>query len=221
MSIQTSELADVASNLLAGPGLTRKERCQAWVSASVAIGDETKSLYFVTLALASGLSVSLVKEIILQSYLFCGFPAAIDGLIVLRQCVVKGGYSMEEYSDSRSISEIRSDGETLCRSVYDRNYDKLIANMESLSPSLAKWMIEEGYGKVLSRRPLQVQDRELCVVAALAVMDRERQLVSHLKGAMHVGVPKSRLQAVLESNSILVSSEIVEKNLRCLQKVTS
>ena len=49
-------------------------------------------------------------------------------------------------------------------------------------------MITEGYGKVLSRPGLDLERRELCIVAACAATEQDRQLHSHLHGALNVGV---------------------------------
>ena len=58
-------------------------------------------------------------------------------------------------------------------------------------------MVEEGYGKVLGRPGLSVQDRELCIVAQLVGLDVPRQLHSHLRGALNVGAADSAVDAAL------------------------
>jgi alkylhydroperoxidase/carboxymuconolactone decarboxylase family protein YurZ len=59
-------------------------------------------------------------------------------------------------------------------------------------------MIEEGYGRVLSRPGLGALERELVAVAVLAACGWERQLVSHLLGAARVGAPRERVGAAFE-----------------------
>jgi 4-carboxymuconolactone decarboxylase len=67
-------------------------------------------------------------------------------------------------------------------------YDRLRVNILALHPELDDWMIVEGYGKVLSRPALDLPRRELCIVAACAASRQDRQLHSHLHGAVNVGV---------------------------------
>jgi 4-carboxymuconolactone decarboxylase len=50
-------------------------------------------------------------------------------------------------------------------------------------------MIVDGYGKVLSRPGLDLARRELCIVAACAASRQDRQLHSHLHGALNAGAP--------------------------------
>ena len=59
-------------------------------------------------------------------------------------------------------------------------------------------MIFEGYGKVLSRHQLDMPTREGSIVACLIVDNRPRQLHSHIKGALNVGVPAELVHAIID-----------------------
>ena len=65
-------------------------------------------------------------------------------------------------------------------------------------------MVSDGYGKVLSRPGLDLARRELCVVAQTAVLSAERQLHSHLRGALHAGATPALVEEVLA----LVSADL-------------
>jgi 4-carboxymuconolactone decarboxylase len=67
-------------------------------------------------------------------------------------------------------------------------YERLRGNIRRLHPDLDDWMIVDGYGKVLSRPGLDLARRELCIVAACAAAKQDRQLHSHLHGALNAGV---------------------------------
>ena len=60
-------------------------------------------------------------------------------------------------------------------------------------------MITDGYGKVLSRPGLDLARRELCIIAACAATGQDRQLHSHLHGALNVGVGALILNDAVES----------------------
>ena len=91
--------------------------------------------------------------------------------------------------------------------MYGEFYDKLRGNIRALSASLDEWMIVEGYGKVLSREGLDLGRRELCIVAACAAAEQERQLHSHLHGALNAGVPVSVVRAALDCLAGVVSDD--------------
>lgn len=59
--------------------------------------------------------------------------------------------------------------------------------MKGFHPDLADWILEEGYGRVLSRGVLSIRERELIIVAVLSALRLPLQLESHLRGALRVG----------------------------------
>ena len=80
-------------------------------------------------------------------------------------------------------------------------------NIRDLHPALDAWMIVEGYGKVLGRSQLDLARRELCVVAACAVARQDRQLHSHLHGALHAGASPAVVSATLATIADLLAPD--------------
>jgi len=70
-------------------------------------------------------------------------------------------------------------------------------NIRDLHPDMERWMVKEGYGKVLGRPGLSLADRELCISALLAVLDVPTQLYSHLRGALNVGAQTGEVEHAL------------------------
>ena len=68
-------------------------------------------------------------------------------------------------------------------------------------------MITEGYGKVLGRPGLDLPRRELCIVAACAATGQDRQLHSHLHGALNVGVSLAALQQTIDALEELIGAD--------------
>ena len=71
------------------------------------------------------------------------------------------------------------------------------ANVQALHPDLGRWMVTEGYGKVLGRPGLDLGVRELCIVALLATQDAVPQLYSHLRGSLNAGMAASDVEETL------------------------
>ena len=103
--------------------------------------------------------------------------------------------------------EWRARGEATCATVYGPFYERLRENIRALHPALDSWMIVEGYGKVLSRPALDLARRELCIVAACAASRQDRQLHSHLHGALHAGASKAAITDTLDAIAMLVSPD--------------
>ena len=128
-----------------------------------------------------------VEELILQSYLFSGFPRALNAMREWRRASGTVAPEADEGGEFGRSADWRARGEETCAVVYGPFYERLRTNIAELHPALDAWMIVEGYGKVLSRPALDLARRELCVVAACAAARQDRQLHSHLHGALHAG----------------------------------
>jgi len=137
-----------------------------------------------------------VEEVILQTYLFAGFPRALNAAREWRR--LSGRPAPETDEDSTfEASQLTERGEATCAKVYGRFYEPLRHNIKALHPALDAWMVTEGYGKVLGRPQLDLARRELCVVAACAIARQDRQLHSHLHGALHAGASPAHVDATL------------------------
>jgi 4-carboxymuconolactone decarboxylase len=144
-----------------------------------------------------------VEELLLQSYLFAGFPRALNAMREWRR--MRDGPVAE--TQSGKTHSWRDAGEVTCAAVYGDMYHRLRENIRALHPLLDEWMIVEGYGKVLSRPGLDLGRRELCIVAACAATNQDRQLHSHLRGALNVGVEPAVIDAALEAIADVLGDE--------------
>ncbi len=154
-----------------------------------------------------------LAEGLLQSYLFLGFPRALQGLEALaatdpprpRGQEVDDGLFTETPDLERALAKRRPllaewwrRGESTCRRVYGPSYDRLRVNIARLHPEIADWMIVEGYGKVLGRPVLSLAEREAWILPILVVLRAERQLRAHIDGARRVGLSPRKIEAVIE-----------------------
>ncbi|HEX6626332.1 MAG TPA: carboxymuconolactone decarboxylase family protein [Gemmatimonadaceae bacterium] len=162
-----------------------------------------------------------VEEIILQSYLFAGFPRALNAARAWRAVSSRPAPEEDENAAGDGIAQWRKRGEETCRIVYGEMYEKLRENIRDLHPALDEWMIIDGYGKVLSRPYVDLRTRELCVVAACATSGQQRQLHSHLHGALNAGSPAPEIAAVLDALNDLISRDDLARYKQLLAKVVA
>jgi len=135
-------------------------------------------------------------EALLQTYLFAGYPAALDSLRILdEECQRLLGATIWPAAAPFDMTLFRARGEVLCGQIYEGVYERMMERLGTISPDLSEWMIVEGYGKTLSRPQLDVVRRELCIVAMLAALGREQQLYSHIRGAVLVGATEDDVRA--------------------------
>jgi 4-carboxymuconolactone decarboxylase len=141
-----------------------------------------------------------VEELILQTYLFAGFPRALNAMRAWRRV-----WPEPATPDSLgSVPMWYAEGEQTCATVYGDVYERLRGNIRRLHPALDDWMIVEGYGKVLSRPGLDLARRELCIVAACAATGQDRQLHAHLHGAVNAGVGPGVLDSAIDGMADLL-----------------
>ena len=145
-----------------------------------------------------------VEELLLQTYLFGGFPRALNAMREWRRIHAAPVVSAED--DGPDPARWRANGAMTCARVYGPMYERLRTNIRGLHPLLDDWMIVEGYGKVLSRPGLDLARRELCIVAACAAADQERQLHAHLHGALNVGVPADVIDRTIDALADLLGA---------------
>ena len=140
------------------------------------------------------------EEVLLQSHLFLGYPAALNALGLWRR---RTGRPAPEPRDEGGVDWLER-GRAVCRKVYGRQYETLRDVLGEIHPELDRWAVVEGYGKVLGRPGLALEVRELCIAAQLAGTDATRQLHSHLRGCLNVGNPVAEVEAALDAVAELV-----------------
>jgi 4-carboxymuconolactone decarboxylase len=207
----------MASKAAAGATLSRLDdatRSLVRLSAVLASSDEEDVRAELQQA-AKTTSHEWIEELLLQTYLFAGFPRALNGMREWRR-LVAAPVSREVASDYERFKER---GEHTCAMVYGPMYERLRRNIRDLHPVLDDWMIVEGYGKVLSRPGLDLGRRELCIVCACAATGQDRQLQSHLHGARNVGVAEPVVTAVLESLREVISDKRLSRATRLWDRI--
>jgi len=182
------------------------------LSAAAAAGDGAALAEHAEGAIREGAPPAAVYEALLQSYLFLGFPRAIEALFAAKPVFDRHG-GVPGGAPTVDLAGWREAGEDLCRRVYGRNYEKLVETMRGLSPDLAAWMILEGYGKTLSRPALDPIAREYCVVAILTVTKMWRQLRSHAIGAVHVGGTRNGVREAIRLCAPFAGKAVVNEAL--------
>ncbi len=145
-----------------------------------------------------------IYEALLQLYLFTGFPNALVSLRIASEYFNFG--NKKAYSGDNL--DFKAVGEKYCKRIYGDKYPKLINNVENFSSELSRWLVSEGYGKVLSRKQLSLKKRELSIISVLACQKFDSQLFSHINGAYRLGVNIKIIE------NVITNLELIGKNSR-------
>ena len=161
-----------------------------------------------TVLVPNSVPVAVAYEIVLQSYLFFGYAQAIESAKTFSETMLKKQILIPHSVESNAAGNAwRKRGEALCRKIYAPNFERLITNMAAVSPELSDWMIDEGYGKVLSRPGPTELEREVASVVFLAISGHPVQLYSHIRGAKNLGASEVLMVSISEHSDLSESQQ--------------
>lgn len=200
-----------------------KHLVSRWLSlyaASIALADTGIQTLLLEQGRKHSIERQLFYEIILQSYLFLGFPRMLIAAETLDNLIPSNTKPAPlDPSAGNEVAGWFVNGMSLCKKVYGESFDPLRTRVEMMAPEIFRWMIVEGYGKVLSRPGLGLVERELANVAMLLAENREQQLHSHLRGALNVGATPDLLKLVVEDLADLTDGHATARQLLVRMKV--
>lgn len=201
-------------------GIDEPTRALVQIAAAIAGADEptTRRVMENAVGVADN---EKVEEVILQSYLFAGFPRTLNAARIWRTASGLAAPAEDPEAEIQNGSDWNARGQETCRTVYGESYEMLRRNVRNLHPALDTWMITDGYGKVLSRPGLDLKTRELCIVAACAATGQQRQLHSHLHGALNAGATVEEVESALGAITDLVQPDDLDRYSSLLGRVTA
>lgn len=203
--IDTMSSGAVRSGTLGGLDPETAALCR--LAATIAVGSESAMRDVMRQIVEQGVRAEWVEEVVLQSYLFAGFPRTLNAAREWRRVSGRAAPHEDVGASYERFQWWREDGERTCQTVYGEFYERLRHNIRELHPALDAWMIVEGYGKVLSRPGLDLAKRELCIVAVCAAAEQDRQLHSHLHGARNAGATSDEIEGALAAADSLLDDE--------------
>ena len=170
------------------------------IATATATGNETTLRTRMIAARAADVPAAWVEELLLQSFLNVGYPLALVAFGVWRE--VRGGRGGPPKETGEPIAHAEWErwterGVEACAAVYGRTYHKLLVNLRALHPAIEPLVVVDAYGKILSRPGLDTKRRELCTLAAIAMLRADRQLHAHMRGALNTGSTREEVDAVL------------------------
>jgi alkylhydroperoxidase/carboxymuconolactone decarboxylase family protein YurZ len=166
------------------------------VAAAIARGEPAALRDRMRAARGAGVPPLWVDELLLQSMLNVGYPLALAAFAVWREVAGPPADTGEDLRHA-DLARWEARGPEACGHVYGRTYHKLLVNLRSLHPALAPLVVIDAYGKILGRPGLDARRRELCTIAAIALLHAPRQLQAHFRGALNVGATVEEVDAVL------------------------
>jgi 4-carboxymuconolactone decarboxylase len=160
------------------------------------------------------------SELFIHLSLLLGFPTMLDGLEKLSALRAPSQRALSRRNTHR---QRHRKGMKMLRRIYGEQAEKLLASLAELHVELPQMIIRNVYGEVFGRPGLTLAEREIINVTVLTIQALPRQLYSHIRGALRVGVPPTALRAlfVLLRSRFGVSVDYAEQMLRLLARTDS
>jgi alkylhydroperoxidase/carboxymuconolactone decarboxylase family protein YurZ len=202
--------------------LSPKEQSIISISALTAKGDLDKLRTALNTGLEAGLTVNEIKEILVHTYAYCGFPRSIRGLQTFMQVIDERKAKGITDTIGKEVSPIDETG-----SKYERGKKILeeltktpqpetLTGYSAFAPAIDSFLKEHLFADIFERDVLTYAQRELVTVSVIAAIgNAEPMLKSHLTICLNVGLSPEQLQQYVE----VIKSAIGKKEAKSAQKV--
>lgn len=177
--------------------LSPEEKHIVEIASFTANGDGAALKAAVYDALDSGVAVNEIKEVMVQMYAYCGFPRSLNALNLLmntvdeRKAAGKNDVIGPEASPTDSITDMSAHGEAVRTSLVGR---PVTGKVYDFCPVIDQYLRSHLFGDIFSRDNISHRLRELATASALAAMNLESQLRSHLGICRRLGYSEGQLR---------------------------
>ncbi len=145
-------------------------------------------------ARAAGDDRARLDETLLQATLFFGFPRVVTAFEHVAAAWPRQGVP----ASAAMAPELRANrGRELFAAIYGKNDAAVRDKLHGFHPEFHDFVLEDAYGRILSRSDLDVPTRELLAVTALAALTQIPQLTAHARGALKFGASPEAIRAAM------------------------
>jgi alkylhydroperoxidase/carboxymuconolactone decarboxylase family protein YurZ len=181
--------------------LSGKEKSIITIASLTAKGDLKKLKTELNTGLEVGLTVNEVKEVLIHTYAYCGFPRSIRGLQtfmeVLNERKAKG--IIDE--PGKEASPIREDGnkyqrgKKILEQLTKTPQSNALTGYSAFAPTIDTFLKEHLFADIFERDVLTYSQRELVTISVIsAIGDAEPMLKGHLSISLNVGISPEQLK---------------------------
>lgn len=205
--------------------LSAKEKRIIPIAAFTANGNMPQLESALNEGMDAGLTVNEVKEILIQSYAYAGFPRALNGIDNFMAVLDKRKEQGIKDKIGNEAIPVPADfdktayGHKVRNELVGRDISKRTSGYPAFIPIIDQFLVEHLFADIFYRDVLNHQQRELATISMLAAMPgTEPQLKSHLGVSLNVGLSKEKLEdyvAVLRQD---VSADSADRAAQALNE---
>jgi 4-carboxymuconolactone decarboxylase len=185
-------------DVMSRPGLDLKSRELVNVAALTMLANARPALkYHIAGMLNTGWSPREVVETVLHAVVYAGFPAAQNGVQVVREVFQERGIDYRPESSRPEGDDWQLGIENLRETGGDK-VAHIAGAFADVAPDLARLTVEFAHGEIWNRSGLSLKDRELATLAmVIANGNQDNSVRDHVEASLRAGWTREQLTEVL------------------------
>ena len=190
-------------NHVSADTLSIRQQAIVPIAAFAAAGDIARLGVALDKGLDAGLTVSEIREVLVQLYAYAGFPRSLNALGEFMKVLEARKQRGIEDAPGRAPSKAIPVGDALL-AAGATNQSKLLGGSVSgplfdFAPAIDEYLKTHLFGDIFERDNLDWQSREIATVSMLSVLPgAESQLQSHMRISMNVGITADQLRQLTQ-----------------------
>ena len=181
--------------------LSDRQKKMIPIAALTASGDLRALETALVRGMDAGLTVNEVKELLIHTYAYAGFPRALNGISTYMAVLDKRKENGINDRIGREATPMPAGfdrtayGHKVRNSLVGSDISKRTSGYSVFTPIIEQFLVEHLFADIFYRDVLSHQERELVTISMLAAMTgTEAQLKAHLRIAMNAGLNKAQLE---------------------------
>ena len=196
----------------------------AQIAAFTATGDTTALRESLKKALDAKLSISELRDALVQLYAYCGFPRSLTALSVLLSLVKER--KTEGIKDVEGPKRKPRPAPEKLNAVGTAVQTRLVGApvkgaLFDFAPDIDAYLKEHLFGDIFSSGILDDKTREVLTISALAALPAPAQLTSHIAIGMNVGLTEEATKEITKALRDIrydSAASLLENSLQSLTK---
>lgn len=203
--------------------LSERQKAIIPIAAFTGSGNIPKLETALTEGMEAGLTVNEIKEILVHTYAYAGFPRALNGINAYM--AVMAGRKEKGITDNEGKAatpkpagfDRTAHGHQVRNGLAGRDISNRTSGYPVFTPVIDQFLVDHLFGEIFFRDVLSHQDRELVTISILAPMTgTEAQFKTHLEICKNVGFSKAQLEHFIEVLRQKVGAESAERSAATL-----
>ena len=195
--------------------LSQQQQAMIPIAAFAAIGNISKLNQALNTGLDHGLTINEIKEILIQTYAYAGFPRSLNALATFMQVLEQRQENGIHDVEGKANNALPKDYQALLQGTH--NQTQLVGQpvkgaIFEFAPAIDEYLKAHLFGDIFSRDVLNWQDREIATLGMLSALEGvDSQLQSHLNIAKTQGLTSHHFDDIQKILTEKVSPQVGQR----------